>query len=66
MATARKVIQSRKTPFIEAANQPGNGFLGFPACCFRGICQGFSRFNSQKGNCSLMAVQAFTSGSAND
>jgi hypothetical protein len=44
---------------MKAAKQPDNGFLGFPACGFRGICQGLSRCNSQQGNCSLMAVQAF-------
>jgi hypothetical protein len=50
---------------MKAANQPGDGFLGFPACCFSGICQGFSRCNSQQGNGSLMAVQAFAGSMAN-
>jgi len=59
MATARTVIESSKTSFLKMAKQPGNGFLSFPACCFRSIGQGVSRRNSQKGNSTLMAVQTF-------
>lgn len=59
MAEASKVIESRKTSFIEATNQPGNGFLRFPAYRFRGVCQTFSCFKSEQGNSSLMAVQTF-------
>src|SRR5581483_12389289 len=65
VTTARKAIQSSKTPFLKAANQSGNGFLGFPARCFRGIRQRFSCFKSEQGNGSLRAVQAFTRSLAN-
>ena len=60
MTTARKVIQSRKTTFIEAANQPRDGFRSFPTSHFRRIRQGFSSFDVEQSNCSSMVALTFT------
>ena len=60
MAAARQVIQGCETSFIEAANEPRDGFRSFPPSHFRRIRQGFSSFDAEQSNCSLMAALTFT------
>ena len=60
MATARQVIQGCESSFIEAENQPRDGFRSFPTSHFRCIRQGFSGFDAEQSSCSLMAALTFT------
>src|SRR5260370_32982901 len=60
MATARQVIQGCESSFIEAANEPRDGFRSFPPSHFRRFRQGFSSFDAEQSNCSLMAALTFT------
>src|SRR5258708_33819826 len=60
MATGRQVIQGCESSFIEAANEPRDGFQSFPTSHFRRIRQGFSSFDAEQSNCSLMAALTFT------
>jgi hypothetical protein len=60
MATAWQIIQGSQASFIEAANQPRNGFWGFPPGHFRSTHQVFSSFDGEQSDCPLMAAQTFT------